>query len=118
MPFIILGFDDSIKVWSHVYYYGVVTVFLSLAFFASPGGAYLDKKLKARNKPRLQRTTSEESVGQPTLGLPSDPGKDIDEAVDEMKAEIEELKKSGKTVSMPSGEELKSAIEEKVGRKL
>lgn len=118
MPFIVLSFKDSIHVWSHLYYYGIISVFLSLGFFASPGGAYLDKKLKKRNHPPLQRAVSEESVGgQPTLGLPNDPGKDIDEAVDELKREIEAMKKSGKTVSMPTGEELKRAIEEKIGRK-
>ncbi|KAK2764864.1 lysophospholipid acyltransferase [Arachnomyces sp. PD_36] len=118
MPFVILGFNDSIRVWSHVYYYGIISVALSLGFFASPGGAYLHKRLKERNHPKLQRSISEESIGQPTLGLPNDPGRDIDEAVEELKGEIEAMKKSGQTVSMPSGEELKAAIEEKLGKKL
>ena len=118
MPFVVLGFNDSIRVWAHVYYYGIISVFASLGFFASPAGSYLAKRLKQRNHPRLQRMVSEESIGQPSLGLPNDPGRDIDEAVEELKGEIEAMRKSGNMVTMPSGQELKAVIEEKIGRKI
>jgi lysophospholipid acyltransferase len=38
--------------------------------------------------------------------------------VEELKAEIEAMRKSGSTVTMPSGPELKAVIEEKLGKKI
>lgn len=117
LPFITLSFTGSVGVWAHVYFYGIVGVFSSLAFFASPAKAILVKKLKKRNTPYIPRTASQENIRAPALGLPNDPGRDIDEAVQEIRAEIESRRRRGSTVTMPTGEELKAAIEEKLGRK-
>jgi lysophospholipid acyltransferase len=50
--------------------------------------------------------------------LPNDPERDFDEAVQEIKAEIEARGRRGSVATMPTGEELKAAVEEKIGRKL
>ena len=51
-------------------------------------------------------------------GVPNDPQEDIEEAVREIKAEVEARRRKGSTVKMPTGRELKQVVEEKVGRKL
>ncbi len=98
-PFIILSFSDSLKAWGRVYYYAVVGVAASMAFFASPAKSALRKTLDERAKkagaapagttPRdgLHRTTSTDSVlaREPVLGLSSDPQREIDEMVEEIK---------------------------------
>jgi lysophospholipid acyltransferase len=66
----------------------------------------------------MERTLSAESVQPPDLGLPNDPERDFDEVVAEIKAEIESRGRRGSTVKMPTGEELKVAVEQKIGRKL
>jgi len=101
-----------------VYFYAVIGVAASMAFFASPGKLWLINKLKKRNHPALQRTLSQETVGQPLMGLPSDPGRDIDEAVREIREEVEVRRRRGASVSMPKGQELKRAVEEKLGKEL
>lgn len=105
-------------VWSRVYFYGIIGTIGSLIFFASPAKALLVSRLKRRNQPHVMRTVSQETVRPPTLGLPNDPERDFDEAVAEIKGEIESRRRRGSAVTMPSGEELKVAVEEKIGRKL
>jgi lysophospholipid acyltransferase len=118
IPFIILGLNESIAVWSRVYYYGILNIVISMVFFASPAKGILIGKLKRRNRPYAQRTVSQETIRPPTLGLPNDPERDFDEAVAEVKAEIESRRRRGSAVTMPTGEELKIAVEQKIGRKL
>lgn len=120
MPFVLLAFNDSITVWSRVCYYGVINCAVSLLAFASfsPLKGYLVSRLKGRNKPHLSRTASTESVRPPVLGLPNDPERDFDEAVAEIKAEIESRGRRGSMVTMPTGDDLKAAVEQKIGRKL
>ncbi|PYI23278.1 MBOAT-domain-containing protein [Aspergillus japonicus CBS 114.51] len=122
MPFIFLSFGTSVAVWRSVYFYGIVSNLLSIVFFASPAGAILIKKLKARGTsrpPHGPRTASTESLQQPpTLGLPSDAMQEFDDAVQEIMAEIESRRRRGSVVTMPTGEELKVAVESKIGRKL
>lgn len=120
IPFIILDFDDSFTAWSRVYFYGIINIIVSLVGFASfsPLRKYLVSELKRRNRPHVPRTASSESVRPPDLGLPNDPERDFDEAVAEIKAEIETRGRRGSTVKMPTGEELKAAVEQKIGRKL
>ncbi|PYI25394.1 MBOAT family protein [Aspergillus indologenus CBS 114.80] len=122
MPFIFLSFGTSVAVWRSVYFYGIVCNLLSIVFFASPAGAILIKKLKARGTrrpPHGPRTASTESLQQPpTLGLPSDAMQEFDDAVQEIMAEIESRRRRGSVVTMPTGEELKVAVESKIGRKL
>ena len=105
-------------VWGRVYFYGIVATAASMAFFASPAKSYLIGQLKRRNRPHVPRTVSSEAVRPPTLGLPNDPERDLDEVIQEIKAEIESHRKSGIAVTMPTGEELKLAIEQKIGRQL
>ncbi|KAE8145017.1 MBOAT, membrane-bound O-acyltransferase family-domain-containing protein [Aspergillus avenaceus] len=118
MPFIFLSFGDSITVWRSVYFYGIIGNIASLAFFASPAKGLLLKKLKARNKPHVPRSVSSENMRQPTLGLPSDAIQEFDDAAQEIRAEIESRQRRGSLVNAPTGDELKAAVEEKIGRKL
>lgn len=118
LPFILLSFGDSVSVWGRVYFYGIIGTLGSIIVFASPVKGYLVSQLKRRNRPHAPRTVSQETVGAPTLGLPADPERDFDEAVQEMKAEIESRRRRGSAVTMPTGEELKIAVEQKIGRKL
>jgi lysophospholipid acyltransferase len=120
LPFILLNYHDSITVWSRVYFYGIASTLVSLVAFASfsPLRSYLVASLKRRTRPNVGRTTSTDSVRPPVLGLPNDPERDFDEAVQEIKAEIEARGRRGSVVTMPTGEELKAAVEEKIGRKL
>ncbi|KAE8361573.1 MBOAT, membrane-bound O-acyltransferase family-domain-containing protein [Aspergillus caelatus] len=117
MPFIFLSFGDSIKVWRSVYFYGIVGNIASLAFFVSPAKGLLLKKLKARNKPHVPRALSSENVRQPTLGLPNDAIQEFDDAVQEIRAEIESRQRRGSLANMPTGDELKAAVEDKIGRR-
>lgn len=84
----------------------------------SPLKGYLVSTLKRRTRPNVGRTVSTDSVRPPVLGLPNDPERDFDEAVQEIKAEIEARGRRGSAATMPTGEELKAAVEEKIGRKL
>ncbi|OQD78510.1 hypothetical protein PENDEC_c001G02941 [Penicillium decumbens] len=117
VPFILLSFGDSITVWARVFFYGIVATFSSIVFFASPAKAYLIGQLKRRNRPHAARTVSS-GARPPTLGVPNDPERDFDEAVQEITSEIESRRRRGSVVTVPSGEELKSAVEQKIGRKL
>ena len=86
---------------------------LSLAFFGSPAKAYLVGQLKARQgsgREPLSRSTSHDTSGHPLLGLPSDPGKEIDEAVQEIREEIENRRRRGSTVNMPQGLDLQAEV--------
>ncbi|OJJ52609.1 hypothetical protein ASPSYDRAFT_51732 [Aspergillus sydowii CBS 593.65] len=118
MPFIFLSFPASNRVWQSVYYYGIIAIVVSLAFFASPAKGILIKKLKSRDRPKMVRSASTESIQEPTLGLPSDAFKEFDDAVQEVKSEIESRRRRGSVVTMPTGEELKAAVEDKIGHPL
>ena len=89
-----------------------------MAFFSSPAKGLLIKQLKLRNKHHAEQSVAPEPAQPPTLGLPNDPTEEFDEAVQEIKAEIEARRKRGSTAQMPSGEELKANVERKIGRKL
>ncbi|KAB8237816.1 MBOAT, membrane-bound O-acyltransferase family-domain-containing protein [Aspergillus alliaceus] len=117
MPFIFLSFSDSIRVWRSVYFYGIVGNIVSLALFASPAKGLLLKKLRGRNRPHVPRTVSSENMRQPTLGLPNDAIQEFDDAVQEIRTEIESRQRRGSLVNMPTGNELRAAVEDKIGRK-
>ncbi|RWA11167.1 hypothetical protein EKO27_g3922 [Xylaria grammica] len=85
-PFIILGFKDSLEVWS--------------PFFASPAKVYLRKMFENRSHEaggRLSRTNSTDSINgirqEPVLGVSADPGKDINEAIREIQVEVGKARK-------------------------
>ncbi|KAK9772634.1 putative MBOAT family protein [Seiridium cardinale] len=99
-PFVILEFADSIAVWSRVYFYAVVATFASLAFFASPGKQWLKAQHEKRSREagvkmiKSLSTESLQSVAQqePILGLSQDPAGDANEAVSEIRAQVERAK--------------------------
>lgn len=89
----------------------------SLAFFASPAKVFLIKHIKLRNQ-RAPMEAAQEISRPPTLGLPNDPEREFDEAVQEIKAEIDARRRRGSVAAMPSGTQWKAAVEEKIGHKL
>lgn len=93
-PFLTLTLPASLHVWSALYFYGLIWTLGALAFFSSPGKAWLRKKLESRQgkaNAKLVRTVSSESITsmEPILGISKDPEADISEAVEQLKAEIE-----------------------------
>jgi len=108
-PFVLLSLPASFLVWARVYFYAVIGTALSTAFFASPAKAFLIKKLNERagTSGPLKRTQSQESLAskEPVLGLPSEPQKDLEELVSEVKAEVEARQRKGikraETAPMP-----------------
>jgi len=104
-PFITLYLNASIQVWARVYFYAIIGVVLSFAFLQSPGKAWLQSQVKKRTvapRPGMERMKSVERM--PTLGMPDDPEKEIEEIVIEVKAEIERRKKDG--IKVPDVREL------------
>lgn len=117
-PFVLLTLGASTLVWSRVYFYAVVGATASMAFFSSPGKAWLAGKLKERNKTFVQTKQEKEKVHQhPLLGLPEDPAGDVGDAVNEIKQEVEARRRSGSRVGMPAGDEMRKAVEERIGKK-
>lgn len=136
-PFVLLGLSDTIKVWSRVYFYTLISVAASFAVFSRnlPFRKQLVQMQAARAPPastgavdesaiektareeirreKLARTNSAESVASsrkmPLHGLPDDPEAEIDEIVREVKAEIELRRRRGSV-----GFDVKKAVQEKL----
>ena len=93
-----------------------------MVFFASPAKAWLIKRLRVRNATATQSQEKvrpiEKEREQPLMGLPSDPGGVVQEAVTEIRQEVENRRRSGSRVSMPTGMEMKTAVEERIGKKI
>jgi len=107
-PFVLLTLPASFIVWSRVYFYAVIGTALSTAFFASPAKPFLIKKLNERAGaagPKLQRTLSTESIAgkEPVLGLPPNPSKDLEEMMQEAKAEFEARQRKGSVLKGGEG---------------
>jgi lysophospholipid acyltransferase len=117
VPFVVLSLRDSLLVWQRVYFYAIIGTIVSMAFFASPGKAWLIQQQKKRGAPQIKRTPSQQALS-PGLGLPNDPERDIDDALREIREEVEVRRRRGSLVAMPTGSALRTAIEEKIGRKL
>lgn len=113
--FILLTIHDTMLVWARVYFYTIVGVALCSAFLGSPGKAWLSRKVKARQttKPALGRSQSTESLQGATLGVPSEPGMEFDEMVDEV---MEEVKKRRGSKGGPEGQELRRQVVEVLQR--
>ncbi|KAK1074214.1 Lysophospholipid acyltransferase [Friedmanniomyces endolithicus] len=115
-PFILLTIHDSMLVWSRVYFYCPVGVALCSLFLASPGKAWLAGKAGARSggaqrqaKPGFGRTDSMDSLkGGTTLGVPSEPGREFDELVEEIMVEVKMRRGSR---AGPEGVELRRRVE-------
>ena len=94
-PFILLSVHDSLAVWARNYFFCPIGVALCSLFLASPGKAWLAKKVKARQTKRptdsMKRSESMESLEGATLGVPNEPGKAFDEMVDEVMEEVSGL---------------------------
>jgi lysophospholipid acyltransferase len=105
---VLLTLPASFLVWARVYFYAVIGTALSTAFFASPAKLYLIKKINDRSGGSLKRIHSQESLAsnEPVLGLPPDPQMDLEEAVQEVKAEMAARQRKGarraETVPVPS----------------
>lgn len=114
-PFILLNLPDSLRVWSRVYFYCVIGAAVSMAFFASPGKKFLIKQLEKRNNGLAvnngrsdfadKRTASQASLsasidGDGVLGLPNDPGKVFDEAMQEVIEEVQARRRRGSKVDI------------------
>lgn len=102
-PFLVLSFSGSVLAWSRVYFFVVIGVLVTMAFFHSPAKQYLREKLEARQKRpgvQLARSLSQDSlVGrEPVLGVAQDPERELDEAVREMKADFVELRRRQQSV--------------------
>ena len=115
VPFVLLTLPDSLLVWIRVYLYAILGAAASMAFFASPAKPWLIRKLRKRNQNSLQ---PKEKAEHPLMGLPSDPAGDIDEAVKEIKEEVEARRRRGQSISMPTGGDMKAAVEDKLGKKI
>ena len=113
-PFVLLELNASLLVWRRVYFYAIVLVGASMAFFASPAKPLLAQKLKARGRPPMPRTESYDT--KPILGMPTDPEIEIQDAIREIKQEVEARRRQGSTVAMPAGDDLTNAVLSKVGR--
>ena len=96
-----------------------------MAFFSSPAKPWLIHQLSVRNQqpkrhvqPETERLEKEERA-HPLQGLPSDLTAEVDEAVKEIQEEVEARRRKGSVeVRMPKGEDMKAAVEDKLGKKL
>ncbi len=100
-PFVLLTLPASWLVWSRVYFYAVIGTILSTAFFASPAKPWLKRKLEeraAKAGASTETSYSQESLSgqQPVLGLPPE---SFDEAINEIKMEMETRKRKSMTRS-------------------
>lgn len=114
-PFLLLNMSDSIRAWAAVYFYAIIGVSISGAFTLSPGKRWLQRKLKARGqRPAMKRQESHESLQGATLGVPTDPGVEFDEMVDEI---MEEVRKRRGGKPLPDAAELRRQVERKLSQK-
>ncbi|KAG6022072.1 hypothetical protein E4U41_002321 [Claviceps citrina] len=93
-PFLVLTFSGAVRAWSRVYFYGAAWTIICLIFFASPGKAALRAELEKRQgraSTKLLRSISTDSLTgkEPILGISKDPERDVTEAMEELKAEVE-----------------------------
>ncbi|KZZ88212.1 MBOAT family protein [Ascosphaera apis ARSEF 7405] len=121
-PFITLRFKLSLLVWARLYFFGVIGVVGSLIFFSSGGSKLLKEQLDKRSVRKLRQREEQEQAGcisdkgEPILGLSEDVGQDINEAVQEIGKEISARQRAGSTVEMPTGANLRRAVDEKLKR--
>jgi lysophospholipid acyltransferase len=133
-PFILLGFRDTLLVWSRVYFYTLIGTAISFALFSKnlPVRSYLTKmqadrvsefdeqgiekvvtqELEKERREQLLRRESVEHLGSaPMLGIADDPEAEIDEIVAEVKREMMERRRRG---SLMQGFDVKRAVEEQL----
>lgn len=137
-PFILLGFSDTFKVWSRVYFYTLISVAASFAVFsrnlpfrkqlvqmqaarvplastAAVDGSAIEKAAREEvRREQLARSNSQDSVASkkmPLHGIADDPEAEIDEIVREVKAEMEERRRRG---SVTFDFDVKKAVQQKL----
>lgn len=123
-PFYLLSWNACITAWSANYYFCLIITVAGLAFFNSPAKGILIKQLKAREgraasglkRPGVNRFQSTDSLKTPNLGLPDDPAKELDEAFEEARREIEARFGDGQGGFNIKGgsEDIQKLVEEKV----
>ena len=121
-PFMLLGFNDSLIAWKRVYFYAIVGTFSLLAMFMTPGvkkslRKALEKRQRAFAIPAGEKkeeeekkkekkggedmvrspSSSDENGGPVGLGVSDDIERDLDEAVGELKAEVESAVRQRRT---------------------
>ena len=116
-PFMLLGFNDSLTAWKRVYFYAIVGTFSLLAVFMTPGvkknlRKALEKRQRAFAVPVGEKreeekkggedmvrspSSSDENGGPVGLGVSDDIERDLDEAVGELKAEVERAVRQRRT---------------------
>lgn len=108
-----------------------------MAVFASPVKPYLIKKLRERNELAHEKsaaiiaknivegkkntyTVETDAFGEnhPVMGLPGDPGADVEEAVKEIREEFEAIRGRGGIIEEPTVDDMKLAVEYKLGKKI
>ncbi|KAL9613717.1 MAG: hypothetical protein Q9167_001730 [Letrouitia subvulpina] len=110
-PFVLLGLRPSLLVWSRVYFYAVFGAAASVAFFASPAKRWLIKKLAARSRVLAQQRSLPRDVDErPLMGLPSDLGKELDDAVREFKDETAGGRGRGAGVGAPDEQGMRARV--------
>ena len=115
-PFILLSIHASTMAWARVYFYCIIGVTLCSVFLVTPGKTWLQRKVKARtSRADLRRTDSQDNLQGTTLGVPSEPGQEFDELVDEV---MEEVKKRRGSKAGPDGLELRRMVEDTLHRKV
>ncbi|KAL5114533.1 Lysophospholipid acyltransferase [Pleosporales sp. CAS-2024a] len=134
-PFILLGFSDTLRVWSRVYFYALVSLAASFAVFSrrlpfrkqlvqlqtarapQASTTSVDESAierAAREELKLTRATSQDSVASkkmPLHGISDDPEAEIDEIVREVKAEFDLRRRRGSVVL---NFDVKKAVQEKM----
>lgn len=108
-----------------------------MAVFASPVKPYLIKKLRERNEPAQEKpaaitannivegkrntdTVASDAFGEnhPIMGLPGDLGADVEEVLKEIKEEAEASRGRGEIIEEPTVDDMKVAVEFKLGKKV
>lgn len=82
-----------------------------------------ERKEIAASKARERALTgavesAEDQPNLPALGMPEDLAQDVEDALQEIRGDIESRRRRGSVVTMPTGAELVAALEERVGKKL
>ncbi|EGD90377.1 lysophospholipid acyltransferase [Trichophyton rubrum CBS 118892] len=110
---------------------GYVLFFPSLLQVATGKGAEVPGKpsdrqaaneaAAVRAREKAQADAREVQAGQTPyteqpLGLPNDLAQDVEDAVNEIKKEIETRRRRGSVVTMPTGAELRNVLEQKLGK--
>jgi len=112
---LLLSGADTLRAWASVYFYCIIGVAVSLAFFSSPGKAYLKQQLSKRSnklQSKMPRNASSESLVHQggAMGLPDDPEADLDEIMDEVRREVQFRRERGQSISQG----LQDGVQEKM----